>query len=76
LVGREDSIFVFKKYIILLITNLSITNWGVPSAVVPQEFNYVLHYLHPDFSKIKLLEVTEYVPDPRIDDILKKYRDK
>lgn len=48
----------------------------VPSAVVPQEFNYVLHYLHPDFSKIKLLEVTEYVPDPRIDDILKKYQDK
>jgi RES domain-containing protein len=45
----------------------------VPSAVVPQEYNYVLHTLHPGFSKIKLIAVTGYVPDPRIEDILKNY---
>lgn len=27
---------------------------AVPSALVPQEYNYVLNLLHPDFKKIKL----------------------
>lgn len=43
----------------------------VPSAIIPQEFNYVLNANHPDFSKVKLLEVTGYIPDPRIEEILK-----
>jgi RES domain-containing protein len=45
----------------------------VPSAVVPQEYNYVLHSLHPDYTRIKLLAVTEFVPDKRIEAILKKH---
>lgn len=46
----------------------------VPSAIVSQEYNYVLHNLHPDFSKIKIIDVTEFIPDERIDDILKNYQ--
>lgn len=45
----------------------------VPSAVVPQEYNYVLNTLHPDYTRIKLVAVTEFVPDKRIEEILKKY---
>jgi RES domain-containing protein len=45
----------------------------IPSAVVPQEYNYVLNSLHPDYAQIKLVAVTEFVPDERIEDILKKY---
>jgi len=45
----------------------------IPSAVVPQEYNYVINSTHADFAQIKLIKVAEYVPDERIDDILKKY---
>ncbi|SEI38108.1 RES domain-containing protein [Dyadobacter sp. SG02] len=45
----------------------------VPSAVMPLSYNYVINTLHPDYSRVKLIEVTDLMPDPRIDDILKKY---
>jgi len=45
----------------------------VPSAVMPLAFNFVINTLHPDYPKVKLIEVTDLMPDPRIDDILKKY---
>jgi RES domain-containing protein len=45
----------------------------VPSAVVPQEYNYVLNSLHPDYTRIKLILVTEFVPDERIEEILKQH---
>ena len=46
----------------------------VPSAVIPDAFNFVIHTEHPAFKKIRLLATTDLVPDPRIDEILKKYR--
>jgi len=48
----------------------------VPSAVLPEEFNYLINTAHPDFKKIKLVETTELVPDERIEDILKNYSKK
>ena len=45
----------------------------VPSAVMPEAFNYVINTLHREYSKVELVEVTNLVPDPRIDNILKKY---
>lgn len=48
----------------------------VPSAVLSEEFNYVISATHADFKKIKLLETTELVPDERIEQILKNYRKK
>jgi RES domain-containing protein len=45
----------------------------VPSAVLPESFNYVINSLHPEFKKIKLLKVTDLIPDERIEDLLKKY---
>lgn len=46
----------------------------VPSAVMPLAFNFVINTIHPDYPRVKLVEVTDLVPDTRIDDILKKYK--
>lgn len=46
----------------------------VPSAVLPVASNYVLHSLHPDFSKITLIKTLALLPDERIEDLLKNYR--
>lgn len=48
----------------------------VPSAVLPQCFNYVLNTVHPDYTRTKLIDTTNLVPDKRIEDILKRYRDR
>lgn len=48
----------------------------VPSAVLPEGFNFVINTLHKDYKKVKLVEVTELVPDERIEEILKKYSKK
>jgi RES domain-containing protein len=48
----------------------------VPSAVLPEEFNFVINATHSDFKKIKLVETTELIPDERIEDILKSYSKK
>jgi hypothetical protein len=48
----------------------------VPSAELPEEFNCVIHATHSDFKKIKLVEITELVPDERIEYILKSYSKK
>ena len=45
----------------------------VPSAVMPEAFNYVINSEHPDYGKIKLVDTTDLVPDERLEDILKKY---
>jgi len=45
----------------------------VPSAVMVECYNYVLNTLHPDFKHIKIIGLTDLVPDARIEDILKKY---
>ena len=48
----------------------------VPSAVLPEGFNFVINTLHKDFKKVKLIEVTDLIPDERIEEILKKYSGK
>ena len=46
----------------------------VPSAVVPESSNYVINTRHAEYSQVSLAGVTNLAPDPRIEDILKKYR--
>jgi RES domain-containing protein len=48
----------------------------VPSAVLPQENNFVINSTHRDFSKLKLVGNIPILPDERIEDILKKYKPK
>ena len=48
----------------------------VPSAVLPQENNFVLNATHKDFAKIKLVDTIPIVPDERLEEILKKYKAK
>ncbi len=48
----------------------------VPSAVLPEAFNYVMNATHADFKLVKIVAVTDLVPDKRIEDILKNYTSK
>lgn len=48
----------------------------VPSAVLPESFNYVINSEHPEYKKVKIIDVTNLVPDPRIEEILKKFSEK
>ncbi len=45
----------------------------MPSAVLPQAYNYVINTMHPEYSKIRLIQITDLVPDERIEEILKQY---
>ena len=45
----------------------------VPSAVLPDSFNYVINTEFSDYGLVKLIEATDLVPDDRIEDILKRY---
>jgi RES domain-containing protein len=38
----------------------------VPSSIVPQEFNYILHSRHPDFKRIRIVAREEFRFDSRI----------
>lgn len=38
----------------------------VPSAVVRGEFNYVLNPVHPDMARVRLLDVEDFLYDPRL----------
>lgn len=48
----------------------------VPSAVLPESYNYVINTELADYPLIKLIEITDLVPDERIEDILKRYSKK
>lgn len=47
-----------------------------PSAVLPESFNYVINTTHPDYKQVKLIDITDLVPDQRIEEILKNYSKK
>jgi RES domain-containing protein len=38
----------------------------VPSAIIPDEFNYIINTAHPDFGKISLIRTEPFQFDPRI----------
>lgn len=38
----------------------------VPSAIIPQEYNYIINTKHPDFSKVSLLSLEDYNWDKRL----------
>lgn len=39
---------------------------GVPSAVVPESFNYLLHPRHPAYAQIKIISTSAFNIDPRL----------
>jgi len=43
----------------------------VPSAVMPENRNIVINTFHKDFKKVKLLEVLDFYPDERLEEIIK-----
>ncbi|OCX52612.1 hypothetical protein BEL04_14280 [Mucilaginibacter sp. PPCGB 2223] len=45
-----------------------------PSAVIPESNNYVINTQHPDFRQIKIIRVSDLVPDDRIEDLLKNHK--
>lgn len=46
----------------------------VPSSVMPENFNYIINTTHKDFGKVKLIDILPYVPDERLEKLLKKYQ--
>lgn len=38
----------------------------LPSVIIPNEFNYILNPLHPDFKKVRIKEVASFTFDKRI----------
>ena len=38
----------------------------IPSAIIPDENNFLLNPFHPDFKKIKIKNVEDFIFDPRI----------
>lgn len=38
----------------------------VPSALIPQEYNLIINTLHPDFSKIKIVNLQDFTWDRRL----------
>lgn len=38
----------------------------VPSVIIPEEFNFVLNPLHPDFKKVKIKAIEPFIFDRRI----------
>ena len=48
------------------IDNLSSAVLRVPSAIIQDEYNYLLNPAHPDFSKIKIVNTEVFVFDSRL----------
>ena len=46
----------------------------VPSAVVPENKNVVINTFHKDFKKVKLIEIINFEPDDRLEQIIKQYQ--
>jgi RES domain-containing protein len=46
----------------------------VPSAVMPTNYNYVINTVHAAYKRVKLLTISNLVPDDRIEDLLKNYK--
>ena len=38
----------------------------VPSSIITEENNYILNYYHPDFKKIKIIRITDFLFDNRL----------
>jgi RES domain-containing protein len=45
----------------------------VPSAILPENHNYIINTEHSDYKRIQLVQTTDLVPDERIEAILKRY---
>ena len=43
----------------------------VPSAIIPDEFNYVIKTTSSDVNRIKISEIKRFLPDERLESILK-----
>lgn len=46
----------------------------VPSAVIPENHNIVINTFHKDFKKIKLIDTLDFVPDERLETIIKNHQ--
>ncbi len=44
----------------------------VPSAVVPENWNVVINTFNKDFKKVKLIDILDFEPDDRLEQIIKQ----
>jgi RES domain-containing protein len=48
------------------VENMETAVLQVPSAIIPEEHNYLFNPLHPDFTKMQLVSIEPFSFDPRI----------
>ncbi|KMQ72612.1 RES family NAD+ phosphorylase [Chryseobacterium koreense] len=48
----------------------------VPSSVLPDSQNVIFNTTHPEFNKVKLIDVLDFEPDERLERIIRKYKSK
>ncbi len=46
----------------------------VPSAVVVENCNVVINTLHEDYKKVKLIDTLDFIPDERLERLIKSYQ--
>lgn len=46
----------------------------VPSAVVPENQNVIINTLHKDYKKVKLVETLDFMPDERLEEVIRRYQ--
>lgn len=44
----------------------------VPSSLLPENYNIIINTTHLDFKNVKLVDVVDYEPDERLEQILKR----
>lgn len=59
--------FEYTRYIVdEILTQKQTAVIKVPSAVINEEYNYLINPMHNDFKKIKLLKIKSFLPDQRL----------
>lgn len=58
----EGNHLTLKKWL----NNPDVLALRVPSAIVPESYNFLLHPQHQDYSKIEILTANPFVIDPRL----------
>lgn len=38
----------------------------VPSAIIPEEYNYIINPAHPEMKRVKIKDVSDFIFDPRL----------
>ncbi len=61
-----DNMYLTQKIGDIWVSTMETVVLRVPSSIIEMEYNYLINPLHPDFKRIKLLQIEPFVFDERI----------